>query len=211
MFGRMALMRIGAFLLFATLVAASQNIPRSGMSPQPKLPVIDFDACGRPDPGVDSAKPVPFALEADDRLYSSWQDNRTLVRNLSRGTQVTRIGAVNIIQEPDKGVITGEVDESRRPLRRGDQVFGCGLHPDGFISFWGKGIWFTEYVDNVASKGACGFADKTHCRINITQPGTQEWWMQLKTSNGVTGWILGRKQSGDKLSYGPNAGSACRD
>lgn len=209
----MATPRPGALLLLAILVAnASQtSVPRSGKSPAPKLPVVDFDACGSPNPALYSGEPLPFKLEADDRLYSSWQDSRAFVRNLARGTQVTTIGAVNITREPDRGVLTGEVDQSLRPLAQGDEVLGYGLHSDGFISFWGKGVWFTEYEDNVAFKGACGFADKTECHVNITKPGVQEWWMQLKTSDGVTGWILGLKQSGDKVSYGPNAGYACRD
>jgi hypothetical protein len=33
----------------------------------------------------------------------------------------------------------------------------------------------------------------------------------LRTSDGTTGWILGLKQSGDKVSTGPNAGLMCRD
>ncbi len=212
--GPMALVRLGAFLLIATLVAASQNSgPKSSKSPvaEPKLPVIDFDACGSPNPNIYSGEPVPYKLQADDRLYSSWQVSRTLVRSLARGTEVTKIGAVNIIREPDRGVITGGVDDSLRPLVRGDEVLGYGLHSDGLISFWGKGISFTEYYENIAFKGSCGFADKTQCHINITKLGVQEWWMQLKTSDEVTGWILGSKQSGDKVSLGPNAGYACRD
>jgi len=210
----MVLVRLGTFLLFATLVAASQNSrPKSSKSPvaEPKLPVIDFDACGSHNPSIYSGEPVPYKLQADDRLYSSWQDSRTFVRSLARGTEVTTVGAVNIIREPDRGTITGEIDESLRPLVRGDEVLGYGLHSDSFISFWGKGISFTEYYENIAFKGSCGFADKTQCHINITKPGVQEWWMQLKISDGVTGWILGLKQSGDKVSYGPNAGYACRD
>jgi hypothetical protein len=210
----MALVRLGAFLLIATLVAASQNSgPKSSKSPvaEPKLPVIDFDACGSPNPNIYSGEPVHYKLQADDHLYSSWQVSRTLVRSLARGTEVTKIGAVNIIREPDRGVITGGVDDSLRPLVRGDEVLGYGLHSDGLISFWGKGISFTEYYENIAFKGSCGFADKTQCHINITKLGVQEWWMQLKTSDEVTGWILGSKQSGDKVSLGPNAGYACRD
>ena len=210
----MALLRLGASLLIATLVAASQNSgPKSSKSPvaEPKLPVIDFDACGSPNPNIYSGEPVHYKLQADDRLYSSWQDSRTLVRSLARGTEVTKVGAVNIIREPDRAVITGGVDESLRPLVRGDEILGYGLHSDGSISFWGKGISFTEYYENIAFKGSCGFADKTQCHINITKLGVQEWWMQLKTSEGVTGWILGSKQSGDKVSLGPNAGYACRD
>ncbi|MBS1852839.1 MAG: hypothetical protein JST79_18190 [Acidobacteria bacterium] len=205
--------RLGALLLLAVLVANAQQIsvPRSGKSPAPRLPAIDFDACGSPNPSIYSGEPLPFKLQADDRLYSSWQDSRALVRSLKRGTQVTRIGAVNITQEPDRGVITGEVDQSLGPLAQGDEVLGYGLHSDGLISFWGKGIWFTEYYENIAFKGACGFADKTACRVNIIKHGVQEWWIQLKTSDGVTGWILGLKQSGDKVAYGPNAGYACRD
>jgi hypothetical protein len=210
----MALARLGAFLLFATLVAASQNSgPKSSKShvAEPKLPVIDFDACGSPNPSIYSGKPVPYKLQADDRLYSSWQDSRTFVRGLATGAEVTQVGAVNIIREPDRGVVTAKVDESLRPLVLGDEVFGYGLRSDGFISFWGKGISFTEYYENVAFKGSCGFADKTQCHINITKPGVQEWWLQLTTSDGITGWILGLKQNGDKVSYGPNAGYACRD
>ena len=86
-----------------------------------------------------------------------------------------------------------------------------GLRSDGFISFWGKGISFTEDYEIIALKGSCGFADKTQCHINITKWGVQEWWLQLKTSDGVTGWILGLKQSGGKVSLGPNSGYACRD
>jgi hypothetical protein len=150
-------------------------------------------------------------LQADDRLYSSWQDSRTVVLGLASGTEVTQVGAVNIIREPDRGVITGKIDESLRPLVRGDEVLGYGLRSDGFISFWGKGISFTESYENIVFKGSCGFADKTQCHINITKPGVQEWWLQLKTSDGVRGWIRGLKQSGDKVLYGPNAGYACPD
>jgi hypothetical protein len=210
----MASVRLGAFLLFASFVAASHNgSPQSRKPPvgEPKLPVIDFDACGSPNPRLYSGKPVPYNLEADDDLYSSWQDDRTLVRRLAVGTEVTRIGAVNIIQEPDRAVITGEVDESLRPLVRGDEVLGYGLHSDGDVSFWGKGVLFTEHFDNIALKGSCGFADKTQCQINITKPGVQQWWMQLKTSDGVTGWILGLQQVGNDVSFGQNAGYACRE
>lgn len=210
----MASVRLGAFLLFASFVAAPHKaIPQSRKPPvaEPNLPVIDFDACGSPNPRLYSGRLVPYNLEANDDLYSSWQDDRTLVRRLAVGTEVTRIGAVNVIQEPDRAVITGEVDESLRPLVRGDEVLGYALHSDGEVSFWGKGVLFSEHFDNIAFKGSCGFADKTQCRVNITRRGVQQWWMQLKTSDGVTGWILGLEQIGDKFSYGPNAGYACRE
>ena len=173
--------RLGAFLLFGALVAASSqtSVPKSGKSPEPKLPVADFDACGSPNPSIYSSEPLSHELEADDRLYSSWQDSRVLVRRLPRGAKVTTIGAVNVIREPDRGVITGEVDQSLRPLAQGDEVLGYGLHSDGLVSFWGKGIWFTEYEDDIAHEGSCGFANKRECHVNITKPGVQEWWMQL--------------------------------
>src|ERR1700757_3688952 len=125
--------------------------------PRPRLPAVDFDACGSPNPSIYSGEPLPHKLEADDRLYSSWQDSRAFVRSLKRGTQVTTIGAVNITREPDRGVITGAVDQSLRPLAQGDEVLGYGLHSDGLISFWGKGVWFTENEENIAFKNTCGF------------------------------------------------------
>jgi hypothetical protein len=199
------------FCLLASLALHAQASKPGQSVPEPKLPVIDFDACGSPSPRDNSGKPVSYKLQADDALYSSWQDSRTFVRKLVLGTEVTRIGAVNIIQKPDKGVITGELDPSLRPLAVGDQVLGYGLHSDGSVRFWSRGISFTEYFDFIAEKGSCGFSDKAQCRINITEWGVQEWWIQLKLSDGVTGWILGSKQTGDKLSYGPNAGYACRE
>lgn len=130
--------RLSVFLLFAALVAAAPqtSVPKSGKSPAPKLPVVDFDACGSRNPGIYSGEPLPFELEADDRLYSSWQDSHVLVRSLPRGTKVTTIGAVNIIREPDRGVITGEVDQSLRPLARGTRfsAMACTLtvwYPSG--------------------------------------------------------------------------------
>jgi hypothetical protein len=210
----MAALRLGSFLLFVTLFGGSQNPdPRSGKSPvaEPKLPVIEFDACGSPNPSINPSKPEPYKLQAADRLYSSWREKRTLIRSLAKGTEVTQVGAVNIIREPDRGVITGPVDESLRPLVRGDEVLGYGLHADGFITFWGKGVSFTEYYENIAFRGACGFADKSECHINILKRGVQEWWLQLRTSDGVTGWVLGLKQSGNDELLGPNAGYACRD
>jgi hypothetical protein len=210
----MAPLRLSAFLLFVAFLAASQNSnQRASKSPvaEPKLPVIEFDACGSPNPSINPSQPMPYKLEANDRLYSSWRDNRTFVRGLAKGTEVTQVGAVNIIREPDRGVITGPVDESLRPLVPGDEVLGYGLHSDGFITFWGKGVSFTEYYENLAFRGSCGFADKSECHINILKRGVQEWWLQLKTSDGVTGWILGLKQNGDKELIGPNAGYACRD
>ena len=111
--------RLGALLVFAALVAAASqtSVPKSGKSAAPKLPVIDPDACGSPNPSIYSGEPLPFELEADDRLYSSWQDSRVLVRSLPHGTKVTTIGAVNIIREPDRGVITGEISRFVRWLR----------------------------------------------------------------------------------------------
>jgi hypothetical protein len=173
-------------------------------SPEPKLPVIDFDACG-------SGASEPYKLEADDDLYSTWQEGRTLIRRIAVGTEVTRIGAVNIIQKPYRGVITVEVDESLLPLAQGDEVFGYGLHPDGQLSYWGKGVSFRYNHESTAYKGSCGFFDAALCGINMIESGVHEWWIQLKTDDGFTGWILGIKENGDKALWGPNAGYACRD
>jgi hypothetical protein len=203
----MIAVRIGALLLLATLAAAKTPVPKQGKSvAEPKLPVMDLNGCG----SGDISKREPYELDADDRFYSSWQDKRTLLGILKNGTNVTLVGGVNIIRKPDKDVITQKVYEAPF-VGPGDKVLGYGYHPDGTTSFWSKGMWFTEHEEHVASKGVCGFADKTQCTINIIKRGKQEWWMQLKTSSGETGWILGMKINGDNFWSGPNAGQACRD
>lgn len=62
----------------------------------------------------------------------------------------------------------------------------------------------------MAKGGGCGFAEKTSCTIAIVKNGVKEWWVQVKTGSGFTGWVLARKSDGDKSWDSGNFEDLCR-
>jgi hypothetical protein len=92
----------------------------------------------------------------------------------------------------------------------GDVVFRYGLYADGDWGFWGKGVWFTETFEEMVEKGSfCGFG-KEGCTIEITKNGFKEWWVQVKTADGLTGWVRASKLTGDKSWHNGNFAELCR-
>ena len=41
--------------------------------------------------------------------------------------------------------------------------------------------------------GSCSFSDARSCLFNVVQNGVKEWWVQVKTDNARTGWVLASK------------------
>ncbi len=167
--------------------------------------MIDYKAC----PG--EGRTVPHVkIERDDRIYSSWEDERVSAGALKAGDKVTVLAGVNVIREPDRAL-------TRRPdadlsLKAGDEVFLYGFHSDGDYDAWARGIWFTYSYENIAAKGdSCGFADKSQCNLVIVKNGVKEWWVQVRTNTGITGWMLTFKFTGDKRWTSGNFGDLCQD
>lgn len=201
---------LGTFLVLVILAITSQAaVPRATepAAQEPKLPYVDFKACGSGDFGPR----LPQKLRWSDRLYSSWQRKRVFLGVIKRGEEVTMIAGVNVIYEPDKAVILRQPD-SAPPLKPGETVLGYGYDADGTRSFWNNGVWFREDDEQVIEGNfPCGFADKTVCTIKIIHKGVQQWWVQVKTKAGSTGWVLAGKFDGDKAVYDPNFEQGCRD
>ena len=110
------------------------------------------------------------------------------------------------MRQPDRGVIkyVSNGDASRPPLKVGDAVLGYGWHVDGNMVFWAKGVWFQEDLEGVAEKGACGFTSgfgPGGCTIDIIEDGIIEWWVQVKTSDDVSGWVLAVRYNDDQRWY----------
>ena len=198
-----------ACLLLAAIAIHAQTLDQQPYQPatgEPELPVIDFKACGSGD------RPLgPFKITRPQQMYSTWQDKRASVGALIRGGKLTMIGGVNITRKPARAVIRNLV-WSAPIFVPGDAVLGYGYDADGTIAFWGKGVRFTEYAEHVAAKGYdCGFADKSECTIDIVENGVSEWWVHVKTANGLTGWVLGATVNGDKSWNSGNFGQMCQD
>jgi len=201
----MRAIRCGTFFLLATVATAQQTSiskPAKPNIPEPKLPVIDYNACPGKGRIVDNVK-----ISSEDRIFSSWQDKRTSVGALKTGEEVTVLAGVNVIREPDRALINRTPGGSS--LKPGDIVLRYGLHADGDWDFWSEGGWFTETFEEIVEKGStCGFG-KNQCTIVITQNGVKEWWVQVKTGAGLTGWVLASKTTGDKNRTSKNFSQLC--
>jgi hypothetical protein len=203
----MTVIRFAAILLLTSFVSAQEgSSPKIGHSntPKPKLPVVDYYAC--PGTGKDPGKgeTVPnVKVSQDDRMYPSWRGNAAPVGTLKAGEEVTVLNGVNVTREPDRAVI--KYANPLSPLKVGDAALGYGIESDGNLVFWAKGIWFEVDIEAVAEKGQCGFTagfGPGGCTIDIVKEGVSEWWVQVKTSTGLRGWVVAEKQNGDKRWYG---------
>jgi hypothetical protein len=199
----MSALRFIAILMLTSLAGgqAASN-PKIGQSntPKPELPVVDEYAC----PG--KGKRVPnVKISQDDRIYPSWQGNEKSVGTLKAGEQVTVLAGVNVTREPDRAVIKYVSADSSPLLKAGDIALGYGLDADENIVFWSNGVWFGEWIEAVAEKGQCGFTSGFGlggCEIDIVNDGISEWWVQIKTRKGLTGWVLAHKRTRDKNWWG---------
>ena len=158
---------------------------------EPKLPVIDNDAC----PGRDRSV-ADYRIARSHGMYSSYREGRTLVTTLKARERVTILAGVNVIRKPDRASIRQPHDGV---LQSGDVALGYGFRANGNMDFWAKGVWFEDSLESIIDKGGeCGFRDKTQCDIEIIENGIREWWVQVKTGNGAVGWV--RADSSDTFS-----------
>jgi len=187
------------FAIACTAVAQNESGSPSNI-PEPKLPVVDRDAC----PG--QSDPIPnVKLVKDDVIYSSPGKGK-LVARLSAGEKVMVLAGANVIRQPDRAVIkyVSRDVSSWPPLKVGDIVLGYGWHVDGNMVFWAKGVRFEENIEAVAEKGVCGFTSgfgPGGCTIDIIKDGAIEWWVQVKANNGVSGWALAVRYNDDNRWY----------
>ncbi|MGC2246827.1 MAG: hypothetical protein WA609_09515 [Terriglobales bacterium] len=208
--------RLGAFLLLAVLATAQQTaITKTGdpSRSEPKLPVIDDKGCPDTNRRTDGViEPIQMKLEHNCQIYSSWNAKRVLVAKLKPGEAVSVLSGIDVIREPDQVRVlqpSGSDDVPR--LKAGDEVLGYGLRGDGDYVFWAKGVWYTQYYELEGDlNGGCGFADKRECSFAILKKGVQEWWVHVKTSSGLTGWMLAGKVTREKSWSDANFSDLCR-
>jgi hypothetical protein len=189
----MTAIRLGTFLFLAAIsVAQISSLPKASDSgiPEPKLPVVERGACPR-------AIVFGLKIKRDVRIYSSWQDKRWLVGTLEAGSKVTVLSGANITREPDRVLVTQPLGQPS--LKPGDVILRYGLNASDHWSFWAKGVWFTEYIDQVVEKNSsCEWPDERACYVKVIQNGAREWWLQVKTHNGRNGWVLASKYANIK-------------
>ncbi|HZQ20240.1 MAG TPA: hypothetical protein VFA90_16110 [Terriglobales bacterium] len=190
-----------AILFVISLATAQQNSsPKSPNISEPKLPVIDYDAC----PG--KTDPIPDVKLVNDSIIYSSPGGGKVVGRLSAGEKVTVLAGANVTRQPDTAVVkyVRPDDTSWPQLKIGDIVSGYGWHVDGNMVFWAKGVRFEEDIEGIAEKGECGFTSgfgPGGCTIDIVKDGVIEWWVQVKTGNGAIGWALAVSYNDDSRWY----------
>ena len=197
----MAIVRLIAILLLASLASAQElSSPKVGhcKTPKPKLPVVDDRAC----PGKGTTVPH-FKITQADRIYTSWHDTGKPVGTLKAGEEVTILAGLNVVREPATAIIKYVGPDADPALKVGDTALGYGiedLESGGVFVFWSKGVWIAVWTEAVAERGQCGFTigfGKGGCEIDIIKDGVSEWWVEVKTSSGLVGWVLADKFNHD--------------
>jgi len=55
---------------------------------------------------------------------------------------------------------------------------------EGAFSAWFNGLW----VEDFDGSGVAGAGCNRKCNAKLLKEGRFEWWVQIKTKDGATGW-----------------------
>jgi len=155
-------------------------------TPQPRLPVIDYDAC--PFEGCTFGK---WIVTRNTTLYSTWMEGRKTVAALTKGRVVTGLTGVHITHQPDRIQVLKPIPDLR--LQPGDIILRYMYRGEGFADIWAKGQWQKEAdASFVAEKD--GFGCTQDCPARVMSEGSKDWWVQVKTSQGQIGWAKAEGQ-----------------
>jgi hypothetical protein len=167
-----------AILAPILVLAAQMNqalIPQK--APKPALPKIDGNAC--PFEGCQfgkwtSLKPVS--------IYTTWKSGRKPLLTLAIGEAVTTITGIHITFEPTEIQVTAPMPEYH--LKPGDKIFGYMGLGEGVFNAWFNGYWVEEFDGS----GIEGLGCERKCKATLLKPGRKEWWVEIRTGKGTTGW-----------------------
>ena len=172
---------VGVSLLFARQVPADKST-----TPEPSLPVIDYNAC--PFEGCTFRK---WIVTKDLALYSTWKKGRKPVTTVKSGQVVTGLTGVHITYEPDRVQVLQPLPELQ--LQAGDIILRYMYRGEGFADIWAKGQWRREYdCTFITEKDNAGCL--RDCAAKVISEGRKDWWVQVKTSEGLIGWAKAEDQ-----------------
>lgn len=171
-----------SFLLFAAL-AVAPHLPIASAQ-EPKLPVIDYNAC--PFEGCTFGK---WKVTKQSVLFSSWDEARTPIGKLNPGEEVTGITGVHITRRPDRIVVTKPIPDL--DASAGDLILRYMYMGEGTANIWIKGHWHEGYdctfvTEDEKNGGGC----QKDCSAVVKEYGVKEWWVKVQSGDGKTGWVL---------------------
>lgn len=175
-----------AILFFCVIsIAAAQTPPAQNSDSGPALPVVDENAC--PFEGCAFRK---WIASKDVVLSSTWKEGREPVASIKKGQVVTGLTGVHITFEPARVEVLKPIPELG--VQPGDIILLFMNRGEGFMDVWAKGRWWKEYdCSFIKEINAACLRD---CPAKLIAHGRKEWWVQVKTSDGLTGWAKARGQ-----------------
>ena len=127
---------------------------------------------------------------------------------LKAGEKVTVLSGVSVIREPDRILVTRPFQDIH--LMPGDIILRYGYLGEGVANIWAKGVWHKEYdLGRTTEKDGTGCSALTECDSKVIEEGVKEHWVQVKTSSGLTGWLLATTVTRGKFWDSGNFDSLC--
>lgn len=174
-------------LLVVCLSSSAQNPapvqdPAPARREAPSLPVVDLNAC--PFEGCTFGK---WTVIKKSVLYTSWKADRVAAGNLSKGEPVVAITGVHVTWKPDRIRVVQEIPDLG--LKPGNVILRYMYQGEGFANIWANG----KYMDSadcsfITEKSGDGCS--RNCKAVVEEDGVKEWWAQVQSSSGKTGWTL---------------------
>jgi len=174
--------------------AASTNV--KGSIGEPSLPVVNYNACP-----FEGCTFRDWIVNKDPAMYSAWQDDRKLVGQLKQGQTVRGLTGVYITRRPDRFLVREPIPALS--LEIGDVILQYGEWGEGAADLWIRGEWHKSFDWGQTEDGKLILTDEN---LMLARRGVKEWWVQVKTSDGTTGWVLadGNFDHMDQLGDAPD-------
>ncbi len=133
----------------------------------PALPYYDWNVC--PFEGCTYRE---WTARGPIIVYDTWEAKRRAIARLSKGQKAVGVTGVVITSRP--GVIRMNADMPELGLRRGDNILTYTYQGEGVWSAWFKGRFYPELEITFGTP---------------TDVGKHSWWVQVRLSDGRTGWV----------------------
>jgi hypothetical protein len=123
------------------------------------------------------------------QIYSSWQNKRSLIGALKAGSKVTVLSGANLIR--------GLIESVNPSCKLGSSLamgsFAMVSTPATTGISGPKGVWFTEYIDQVVEKNrSCQWPEERACYVKVIQYGAKQWASGEDARRHI-GWVLASK------------------
>lgn len=175
-------MPVRAFFILLTFLALpgfGQHEVKPG--PAPPLPYYDWIACP-----FEGCAYREWTAKKTVIVYDTWNPSRKHIDDLAAGQKVDALGGVVITLRA--GVI--RMDRDLDPLlKKGDTIFTYTYEGEGFSSVWFRGAFHSEFDISFAKWPDGSGCGGDHCAATYVDLGEKQWWVQIKTKSGATGWV----------------------